>query len=112
MVYPLRILRRGLLRHRCQYAMDRIENIEARGEKTVTTDVSRWFKRAQPATSGVSPIRLPGNRTDVRGWGAFAPSEPGAYARGHLASPLSTKRLSPALAVPLGNSPASPVRHR
>jgi len=26
--------------------------------KTVTTDVSRWFKRAQPPTSGVSPMRL------------------------------------------------------
>ncbi len=26
--------------------------------ESVTTDVSRWFKRAQPPTSGVSPMRL------------------------------------------------------
>src|SRR5271165_1590082 len=27
-------------------------------KRTVTTDVSRWFKRAQPPNSGVSPMRL------------------------------------------------------
>src|SRR5271165_2215302 len=58
-VHPPRILTRGPPRHQFQDLLERIEHVDASGEEAVTTDVSRWFKRAQPPTSGISPIRLP-----------------------------------------------------
>src|SRR4051812_28710452 len=48
------------------------------------------------------------DRTDERGWRAFAPSEPRTHARGHIAASISTKGIITALSCLICSPPERP----
>ncbi len=89
---PKRLPHNAIQRITVEFSEELQKNRDHRRESVVQTGAAPNLGR-KPDT----PAR---GRTDVRGCGAFAPSEPLAHARGHLGLRPSIEGLSPPLASP------------